>query len=109
MRTAIYGAGSLGTVMGAYLSREGVQIDLINRNHAHVDALNRSGAHITGTVDMTVPVNALLPEDMTGKYDIIFLMTKQLNNHETVAFLKNYHRHHAERHSRGQHRGNHRS
>ena len=76
--------------MGAYLTREGVQVDLINRNHAHVDALNRSGAHITGTVDMTVPVNALLPEDMTGKYDIIFLMTKQLNNHETVAFLKNY-------------------
>ena len=73
MRSAIYGAGSLGTVMGAYLTREGVQVDLINRNHAHVDALNKSGAHITGTVDMTVPVNALLPEDMTGKYDIIFL------------------------------------
>ena len=75
MRTAIYGAGSLGTVMGAYLTREGVPVDLINRNHAHVDALNRSGAHITGTVDMTVPV---------------ILMTKQLNNHETVAFLKKY-------------------
>lgn len=90
MRCAIYGAGSLGTVMGAYLAREGVQIDLINRNHAHVNALNRSGAHITGTVNMTVPVNALLPEDMTGRYDIIFLMTKQLNNRETVSFLKNY-------------------
>ena len=76
--------------MGAYLAREGVQIDLINRNHAHVNALNRSGAHITGTVNMTVPVNALLPEDMTGRYDIIFLMTKQLNNRETVSFLKNY-------------------
>ena len=76
--------------MGAYLAREGVQIDLINRNHAHVNALNRSGAHITGTVNMTVPVSALLPEDMTGRYDIIFLMTKQLNNRETVAFLKNY-------------------
>ena len=76
--------------MGAYLAREGVQIDLINRNHAHVNALNRSGAHITGTVNMTVQVNALLPEDMTGRYDIIFLMTKQLNNRETVSFLKNY-------------------
>ena len=90
MRCAIYGAGSLGTVMGAYLAREGVQIDLINRNHAHVDALNKSGAHITGTVNMTVPVHALLPEEMTGRYDIIFLMTKQLNNRETVAFLKDY-------------------
>lgn len=90
MRSAIYGAGSLGTVLGAYLSRNGVEIDLINRNRDHVEALNRNGARITGTVDMTVPVKALLPEDMTGTYDIIFLMTKQLNNRETVTFLKNY-------------------
>ena len=73
MRSAIYGAGSLGTVLGAYLSRNGVEIDLINRNRDHVEALNRNGARITGTVDMTVPVKALLPEDMTGTYDIIFL------------------------------------
>ena len=90
MRNAIYGAGSLGTVMGAYLAKNGVDIDLINRNKAHVEALKQSGAHITGTVDMTVPVHALLPEEMTGKYDIIFLMTKQLNNRETVTFLKDY-------------------
>ena len=76
--------------MGAWLARNGVQIDLINRNRKHVDALNKSGAHITGTVNMTVPVHALLPEEMTGRYDIIFLMTKQLNNRETVAFLKDY-------------------
>ena len=56
MRSAIYGAGSLGTVLGAYLSRNGVEIDLINRNRDHVEALNRNGARITGTVDMTVPV-----------------------------------------------------
>jgi len=80
MRSAIYGAGSLGTVLGAYLTRNGVEIDLINRNKAHVEALRQNGAHITGTVDLSVPVHALLPEEMTGKYDIIFLMTKQLNN-----------------------------
>ncbi len=32
MRTAIYGAGSLGTVMGAYLTQNGVEIDLVNHN-----------------------------------------------------------------------------
>ena len=42
------------------------------------------------SVDFTVPVSALLPEEMTGKYDIIFLMTKQLNNREVVSFLKEY-------------------
>ncbi len=90
MRTAIYGAGSLGTVMGAYLTNSGVDVDLINRNRAHVDALKKNGARITGTVDKLVPVKAILPEEMNGTYDIIFLMTKQLNNRETVTFLKDY-------------------
>ena len=90
MRSAIYGAGSLGTVMGAFLAKNGVEIDLVNRNRAHVGALKANGARITGTVEMTVPVSALLPEEMTGVYDIIFLMTKQLNNRETVTFLKDY-------------------
>lgn len=90
MRCAIYGAGSLGTVMGAYLTKNGVSIDLINRNKAHIEALKKNGAQIKGTVNMTVPVRALLPEEMTGQYDIIFLMTKQLNNRETVTRLKDY-------------------
>ena len=90
MRIAIYGAGSLGTVLGAYLARSGVSVDLVNHNQAHVEALRKNGAHITGTVDFTVPVAAILPEEMTGAYDIVFLMTKQLNNRETVAFLKKY-------------------
>ena len=90
MRIAIYGAGSLGTVLGAFLTKNGVPVDLVNHNSAHVAALREKGAHITGTVDLTVPVSAILPEEMTGTYDIIFLMTKQLNNPEVVAFLKNF-------------------
>ena len=31
MRYAIYGAGALGTVLGAYIARAGVEIDLFNR------------------------------------------------------------------------------
>ena len=88
MKYAIYGAGSLGTVLGAYLSRDGVEIQLVNRNRDQVEALNRDGARITGTVEMTVPVSAILPGEMTGPYDVVFLMTKQLRNEETAAFLK---------------------
>ena len=64
MKTAIYGAGSLGTVLGAYLTKNGVDIELVNRNRAHVEALQKYGAHITGTVDLTVPVRAILPGEM---------------------------------------------
>ena len=90
MRIAIYGAGSLGTVLGAYLTKNCLDVDLVNHNKAHVEALKTSGAHVTGTVDFTVPVSAILPEEMTGTYDIIFLMTKQLKNREVVESLKDF-------------------
>ena len=89
-RYAIYGAGSLGTVLGAYITKNGGQIDLINRNKAHVNALNEKGAQIKGKVEMTVPVKAYTPDEMTGKYDVILLMTKQLDNAEVVTMLKDF-------------------
>ncbi|MEE1504654.1 MAG: 2-dehydropantoate 2-reductase [Acutalibacteraceae bacterium] len=89
-RNAIYGAGSLGTVLGAYITKNGGQVDLINRNKAHVEILNTKGAKITGTVDMTVPVKAITPDQMEGKYDVIVLLTKQLFNKDVVTMLKDF-------------------
>ena len=90
MRTAIYGAGSLGTILGAFITRNGGQIDLINRNRAHVEALQKDGAHVVGTMEFTQPVTAYTPDRMSGIYDIIFLMTKQQHNGEVVSFLKDF-------------------
>lgn len=90
LRYAIYGAGSLGTILGAFITQKGVPVDLINRNVAHVEALNEKGARITGTVDMTVPVHAITPDMMEGRYDVILLMTKQLQNQEVVTHLSNF-------------------
>jgi 2-dehydropantoate 2-reductase len=88
MKCAIYGAGSLGTILGAYLTKAEVDVDLINRNRAHTEALKSGGARVTGAVTMTVPVNALLTEEMTGTYDVIFLLTKQTENRTVVESLK---------------------
>lgn len=90
MRAAIYGAGSLGTILGAYITKNGGKIELINRNKAHIEALRKNGAKVTGTVNFTHPVKAYTPEEMSGKYDIIFLMTKQQQNSEVVNNLKDY-------------------
>ncbi len=89
-RYAIYGAGSLGTVLGAYITKNGGKIDLINRNKAHIEALQEKGAIIKGTVEMTVPVTAYTPDKMEGEYDIILLMTKQLYNKDVVTSLLPY-------------------
>lgn len=90
MRIAIYGAGSLGTILGAYISKGGVPIELINRNKAHVEALKTGGAQVVGTVQFSQKVIAYTPEEMSGKYDVIFLMTKQQHNKEVVTMLNDY-------------------
>lgn len=90
MRIAIYGAGSLGTILGAFISKAGVSIELINRNKAHVGALREKGAQVVGTMQFSQPVVAYTPDEMNGQYDILFLMTKQQHNKEVVQMLKNY-------------------
>lgn len=90
MRIAIYGAGSLGTILGAFISKAGINIELINHNKAHVEVLQTIGAQITGTVKFTQKVTAYTPNEMSGLYDIIFLMTKQQHNKDVVQLLKNY-------------------
>ena len=90
MRLAIYGAGSLGTILGAFISKAGVAVELINRNKAHVKALRTEGATVTGTMQFNQEVTACTPDEMEGIYDIIFLMTKQQHNKEVVSMLKDY-------------------
>lgn len=40
MKVCIYGAGSLGTVLGAYVAKSGEEIDLVNRNKAHLSLIH---------------------------------------------------------------------
>ena len=90
MRVAIYGAGAMGTVLGAYIAASGKQIDLITRNVGQVEAIKAHGARVLGTANFTVKVNALTPDEMTGVYDIIFLMTKQRENPKILSTLRDF-------------------
>jgi len=87
MKIAILGCGAMGTVMGAYMTKGGCDVELIDNYQAHVDALNEKGAHIVGTVDITVPVKAITPEQMEGIYDVVFLLTKQTANEAVLPKL----------------------
>ncbi|MBW8384166.1 MAG: ketopantoate reductase family protein, partial [Youngiibacter sp.] len=90
MRIAIMGAGSLGTILGAYITRSGREIDLIDVNVEHVDALNNNGAKVIGHMEMVVPVKALTPDKIEGIYDLVFYMTKQTYNKTAFAQLKDH-------------------
>ena len=80
MRAAIMGVGSLGTIMGALMTKNGGDVVLIDANKAHVDALNATGAKVVGKLDLTVPVKAITPDEMSGTYDVVFYLVKQTAN-----------------------------
>lgn len=92
LKIAVYGAGAMGTVLGALLtSCIDARVDLVSRNAAHVAGMRERGARIVCTADkreFVQRVNALLPEEMTEEYDVIFLMTKQRENAGILKFLK---------------------
>ncbi|MCL1829705.1 MAG: ketopantoate reductase family protein, partial [Oscillospiraceae bacterium] len=90
MKTAILGCGAIGTVMGAVMTQNGCPVEMIARNEAHVKAMNENGARVVGTMDITVPVTAILPAQMSGIYDVVFILTKQNSNAESLPKLLPY-------------------
>jgi 2-dehydropantoate 2-reductase len=87
MRTAILGAGSLGTIMGAVVSKNGGDVVLVDSYKEHVDALNEKGATVTGYLDLeNIPVKAITPDQMDGIYDVVIVLLKQTAN---AAALRN--------------------
>jgi len=81
MRAALMGVGSLGTIMGALIAKNGGEITLIDANKAHVDAMNEKGATVIGKMELQgIPVKAITPEQMDGIYDIVILLAKQTYN-----------------------------
>ncbi|WP_339301600.1 ketopantoate reductase family protein [Paenibacillus sp. FSL R5-0623] len=91
MRIAIVGAGSLGTIVGAYLADGGLDVELIDAYQEHVNALNQTGAKVTGTTEFQAKVKAITPDQKSGQYDLVLLLTKQLYNdsilQELIPFL----------------------
>ena len=79
-KIAILGCGAMGTAMGAYMARNGLFVDMVDSYEAHVKALNEKGAQILGRDAFTTPVKAILPQQMEGIYDLVFLLTKQTAN-----------------------------
>ncbi|WP_099159597.1 ketopantoate reductase family protein [Virgibacillus ndiopensis] len=84
MRIAILGAGSLGTIIGALITKHGYNVDLIDVNQENIDALNQNGAKLVGFLDTTIHVSAKHPKDLNDVYDIVFVLTKQVFTHDAL-------------------------
>ena len=53
MKYAIYDAGSMGIVLGAFISYSGVDIELINRNEHTVSSILSKGISVTGKANFS--------------------------------------------------------
>lgn len=90
MKMAVMGAGSLGTILGALLTKNGYDVDLIDVNVAHVKALNEQGAKIIGLMDLIQPVKALTPDEMKNQYDMMFYLVKSTYNEGSLPYVAKY-------------------
>ena len=77
MTITIIGAGAIGGLAGAYMTRAGHDVLLVDRWREHVDALNASGLFIDGVRgEMTVPVRAATPDQLAGPLGMVLVATK---------------------------------
>ncbi len=75
MQTVILGAGSLGSVIGAYLARAGFDVTLIARS-GHADAIQRDGLHVTGLADFTVHPRATADPSQVTEAELLLVTVK---------------------------------
>ncbi len=66
----------MGTVIGALLSKAGLDVLMVDANREHVEALNSSGATITGHMRLNVPVRAVTPDAWEGQADMVIYLVK---------------------------------
>jgi 2-dehydropantoate 2-reductase len=84
MRIAVVGAGSLGTVVGAMLTRAGLDVSMVAASQESVTALNQKGSKVVGKLDITQPVKALTPDKMEGIYDLVIYLVKVFHDEQAL-------------------------
>lgn len=86
MRILIVGAGALGGLVGAYLTRAGEDVTLLEVNHARARLLADAGLHITrvGQDETTIPVHVVTTLEGVEPFDLVFVAVKTYQTGDAV-------------------------
>ena len=77
MKITILGAGAIGGLAGAYMTRAGHDVTLVDRWAEHVDAIKAGGLWIDGVRgEGRWPVTALHPHELRGPLEAVLIATK---------------------------------
>lgn len=79
MKIAIFGAGRMGSLLGAFAARSGADVTLIDPYKEHIDAINRDGLTICNNDDPPFTVKENLRgccsvEELSGTADLIVVL-----------------------------------
>jgi 2-dehydropantoate 2-reductase len=84
-RLAIVGAGAIGGLAGAYMTRAGYPVVMVDRWREHVDAMKAGGLSIDGVRGpLHVAVEACHPDELEGGFDGVLIATKSQHTQEAV-------------------------
>ncbi len=90
----IFGAGAIGSLIAAYLTRAGERLALIDPWFAHVVAMQHRGLHVTDPDgEFTVNLRALHVDqvkDLGAPIDILFLAVKSYDTEWSTRYLAPY-------------------
>lgn len=93
-RIAVLGAGAIGGSIGAYLTKEGHDVTLIDQWPEHVDRMKGDGLRLVDLKqDFTVPVKALHLCEVSGlqePFDVVFLSVKSYDTLWSAYFIEPY-------------------
>jgi len=84
MKIGIVGVGAIGTVLGTLLNSKGIEVDLIDGFKENVIAMQKNGTEIRGSIQVKTHGHAYYLDELTNKYDLLFLLTKQFDNKEVL-------------------------
>src|SRR5215217_1771387 len=85
MKFTIIGAGAIGGLAGAYMTRAGHDVLLVDRWQEHVDALNANGMTIHGVRgDLNVKVKATTTDQLSGDLGVVLIATKSQHTLEAL-------------------------
>ncbi len=87
MKVLVFGAGAIGGVLGALLSRR-QDVMLVTRGE-HLDAIKSGGLTIDGVIKENFRIDASDSSSLDGKYDLILITVKAYATREAASACKN--------------------
>jgi 2-dehydropantoate 2-reductase len=71
-----WAAGAIGSLTGAFAARAGEDVLLVDVDRQHVEVMHTQGLKVVGLREFSVPVRAVLPEQVQGPLDLVVLSVK---------------------------------